>query len=326
MVQSGPGQEPDRSGNDVTIYNLFGYDYTPADNHAAFGEFVATTLFVYVGCGVAVSTQAFSAFDPDTKLDNDFLLAVSIAFGFAISILAYSVAPISGGHINPAVSFAFFILKDLPLIDFISYLFAQCCGATLGAALVWGSFASPKLEDASESSPPYLVGSNFVHQEIPLGSAFLGEMMGTFLLVWTVLMTAVSVHSIAGNLAPIAIGWSVMLAHMLLIPITTCGINPARSFGPHMISIMAGEEVGARGWWIFYTAPFVGAGLAAMVCKYVFGVMKEEEHGTDEEKATIIIPEEDDDIEKKQPLWTHLSQLGTSNTPALVSNDGENEA
>jgi MIP family channel proteins len=299
MVQSGPGQEPDRGANDVTIYNLFGYDYTPADSKAAFGEFVATTLFVYVGCGVAVSTQAFAAFAPDSELNNDFLLGVAIAFGFAISVLAYSVAPISGGHINPAVSFAFFILQDLSFSDFIWYIFAQCTGATLGAALVWGTFASPKLvEDASDNSPPFLVGSNFVHSEIPLGSAFLGEMMGTFLLVWTVLMTAVSVHSIAGNLAPIAIGWSVMLAHLLLIPITTCGINPARSFGPHMVSIMAGEKVGVEGWWIFYTAPFLGAALAAIVCKHVFGVMNGEAQGTKEEKVAVL-PGDNNDLEKK---------------------------
>lgn len=82
--------------------------------------------------------------------------------------------------------------------------------------------------------------------------------MGTFLLVWTVLFTAVSKVSIAGNLAPIAIGWSVMLAHLVLIPFTGCGINPARSFGPHIVIIMAGQKAGAAGWWIFYTAPFVG--------------------------------------------------------------------
>jgi glycerol uptake facilitator-like aquaporin len=151
------------------------------------------------------------------------------------------------------------MLKDLSLTDFITYVIAQCLGALLGAALVWGSFASELLDGGDNNSPPFLVGSNFVHAEIPLGSAFLGEMMGTFLLVWTVLMTAVNVHSIAGNLAPIAIGWSVMLAHLLLVPITGCGINPARSFGPHMVSIMAGETVGIRGWWIFYVAPFVGA-------------------------------------------------------------------
>jgi Major intrinsic protein len=93
--------------------------------------------------------------------------------------------------------------------------------------------------------------------------------MGTFLLVWTVLNTAVSKHSIAANLAPMAIGFSVFLAHIVLIPFTGCGINPARTFGPHVVILMAGETVGAAGWWIYYTAPFVGAAAAAGVCKYV---------------------------------------------------------
>ena len=91
-----------------------------------------------------------------------------------------------------------------------------------------------------------------------MGSAFLIEAMGTFLLVWTVCMTAVSKKSIAANIAPIAIGWSVLLAHLVLIPYTGCGINPARSFGPHLVTIMAGPEVGDAGWWVYYTAPFVG--------------------------------------------------------------------
>jgi aquaporin-1 len=107
-------------------------------------------------------------------------------------------------------------------------------------------------------APPFLLGANFVTPELPLGSAFLIELMGTFLLVWTVCMTAVSKKSIASNIAPIAIGWSVLLAHLILIPYTGCGINPARSFGPHMVNIIAGEEVGAPGWWVYYTAPFVG--------------------------------------------------------------------
>jgi glycerol uptake facilitator-like aquaporin len=155
---------------------------------------------------VAVSTQALVAFGSCSVLDNDFLLGISIAFGFDLAVLTYSVAPISREHINPsAMLFAFFLLKDLPLTHFISYIFAQC--ATLGAALVWGSFASPKLaEYSSDNSPPFLVGSNlFGHSDIPLGSAFWGEMMGPSSFVLTVLMTAVSVHSIAGNLAPIVI-------------------------------------------------------------------------------------------------------------------------
>jgi glycerol uptake facilitator-like aquaporin len=107
-------------------------------------------------------------------------------------------------------------------------------------------------------APPFMLGSNFVNPTTKLASAFLLECMGTFLLVFTVCMTAVSKKSIAGNLAPIAIGWSVLLAHLIMIPYTGCGINPARSFGPHIITIIAGETVGKPGWWIYYTAPFVG--------------------------------------------------------------------
>ena len=102
------------------------------------------------------------------------------------------------------------------------------------------------------------MGSNIVAPGVSMGSAFLIELLGTFLLVWTVCMTAVYKKSIAANIAPIAIGWSVLLAHLLCIPFTGCGINPARTFGPHLVSIMAGEKVGEPGWWVFYTAPFVG--------------------------------------------------------------------
>jgi len=83
-------------------------------------------------------------------------------------------------------------------------------------------------------------------------------------------MTAVSKNSIAGNIAPIAIGWSVLLAHLVLIPYTGCGINPARSFGPHAVVLMAGQHIGLPGWWIYYTAPFIGGAAAAMMYKFVF--------------------------------------------------------
>ena len=72
------------------------------------------------------------------------------------------------------------------------------------------------------------------------------------------MLTAVSKDSIAGNLAPLAIGLSVFLAHLILVPFTGCGINPARSLGPHLISVFDGKKIGFEGWWIYYTAPFVG--------------------------------------------------------------------
>eukprot|EP00543_Licmophora_paradoxa_P014826 CAMPEP_0202464446 /NCGR_PEP_ID=MMETSP1360-20130828/61984_1 /ASSEMBLY_ACC=CAM_ASM_000848 /TAXON_ID=515479 /ORGANISM="Licmophora paradoxa, Strain CCMP2313" /LENGTH=119 /DNA_ID=CAMNT_0049087753 /DNA_START=1 /DNA_END=357 /DNA_ORIENTATION=- len=118
-------------------------------------------------------------------------------------------------------------------------------GAMLGAAILWGCSDSSVLKNGDE--PPYLLGSNFVASDYPLGSAFLIEVMGTFLLVWTVMMTAVHPKNIAGNMAPIAIGWSVLLCHLVLIPFTGCGINPARSFGPHIVSVFAGARVGEAG-------------------------------------------------------------------------------
>jgi glycerol uptake facilitator-like aquaporin len=107
--------------------------------------------------------------------------------------------------------------------------------------------------------------------------------MGTFILVWTVMMTAVSGKSIAGNLAPIAIGWAVTLAHFVLVPLTGCGINPARSLGPMLVIIFAGEKAGEPGWWIYYTAPFVGSLFAVGVTKYIFGIFDDESVKSDEE-------------------------------------------
>jgi glycerol uptake facilitator-like aquaporin len=152
------------------------------------------------------------------------------------------------------------------------YTLAQCLGAVLGAAIVWGSTASDILMDLTDGNPPFLIGSNSVQPDLPLGSAFLAECMGTFLLVLTVMMTAVFHRSIAGNIAPIAIGWSVLLAHLVLVPLTGCGINPARSLGPMLVVIMAGGKVGYEGWWIYYTAPFVGSAAATFICMYLFGV------------------------------------------------------
>jgi aquaporin PIP len=249
---------------------------------AVFAEFIATAMFVWIGCGTAVSSQAIVGFDSEATIDNSFLTAVALAFGIGIAVLVYTVAPVSGGHINPAVTFAFVLLGDLSPTLGVFYIVAQCLGAILGAAVLWGSTASNTLMDLTDGYPPFLLGVNTVRPDLPVGSAFLGECVGTFLLVWTVMMTAVSHKSIAGNIAPIAIGWSVLLAHLVLVPLTGCGINPARSLGPMLVVIMAGAKVGYDGWWIFYTAPFVGSAVATLICKYVFGVYGDEEDEVDD--------------------------------------------
>jgi glycerol uptake facilitator-like aquaporin len=108
----------------------------------ALAEFVAMTLFVWCGCGSAVGLQSFAVTNPLVPLDMSLILTISVAFGIAISVLVYTIAPISGGHINPAVTFAFMIGGKMSIVAGIRYLIAQFLGAFLGAAIIWGCVAS----------------------------------------------------------------------------------------------------------------------------------------------------------------------------------------
>jgi len=268
-------------------------------------EFIAMTLFVFVGCGTAVASQAIDFLNGTAGTSAAFLTATSLAFGIGISVLVYTIAPVSGGHVNPAVTTSLFLIGEIDAMTAGAYVITQFVAAMLGAAIIWGSMNEDNIRDAQNDDPPYLLGSNFVRPDLPLGSAFLIEMMGTFLLVWTVCMTAVYKQNIAANIAPIAIGWSVLLAHLVLIPFTGCGINPARSFGPHIVSIMAGEKVGVEGWWVYYTAPFVGGALAALCYKFIFA---ESEEQPAEEGAN----EGEDKGEGKEPASPKPEQAASS--------------
>jgi len=254
-------------------------------NRALLAEFIAMTLFVFVGCGTAVSSQMSGG--------GDFQVVTSLAFGIGIAVLAYTIAPISGGHINPAVTMAFMLLGKMPYLDGLLYIIVQFFGAIFGAALLWG--CSDSSVYIGDDNTPFNLGANSVNKNLGFASGFLVEGIGTFLLVWTVMMTAVHKKSIAGNIAPIAIGWSVFLAHSVLIPFTGCGINPARSAGPHIVNAMAGTP-GPRGWWVFYTAPFIGAGFAALTAALLMDLDSEHE---EDENANAAAGEEE--VEKEVP-------------------------
>jgi glycerol uptake facilitator-like aquaporin len=121
-------------------------------------EFIAMALFVWVGCGSAVSSQALQVFQ-ENPIDKSILVTVSLAFGMAISVLVYAVGPISGGHLNPAVTMAFVSSGLMSASTGALYVLAQCLGAVVGAALVWGSIASPVLTNGKSliaSSGPWV--------------------------------------------------------------------------------------------------------------------------------------------------------------------------
>jgi glycerol uptake facilitator-like aquaporin len=116
---------------------------------AAFAEFVGVALFVWVGCGTAVSSQSILTLNPESAQQNAFLASVALAFGIAIMVLIYGIAPISGGHLNPAVTMAFVMLGKMDVVTGLRYVVSQCLGSIFGAGLVWGSTASTVIEEFS---------------------------------------------------------------------------------------------------------------------------------------------------------------------------------
>uniref|UniRef100_A0A7S2H6Q3 Aquaporin n=1 Tax=Helicotheca tamesis TaxID=374047 RepID=A0A7S2H6Q3_9STRA len=265
---------------------------------AVFAEFLATAIFVWVGCGAAVSSNKWS-----TSSANDFgtanMLGIASAFGLGISVLAYGIGHVSGGHINPAVTFSFIIRGEMRVVSGILYIVAQMVGAIFGALFLWSTIASLTYPCGTDDESTVVssavckascdsngencgaafgLGANQLSPNVTVMCAFMGELIGTFLLVFTVLMSAVHPQNGSGpNAAPIAIGWSVLLAHLVLIPLTGCGINPARVFGPAVGASLSGTNTWTRGAWVYYVAPFVGSAFATGAYEIIFKRVPTEE-------------------------------------------------
>lgn len=223
------------------------------DCKAVMAELVAMTLFVTFGCGVACGNGAN---------DGETRLLVAFAFGMGIMVLAYAAGHHSGGQINCAVTFSLVLGGQIPWYQGIANLLGQLLGSVLGACILCMVF--PCSNDLTGA-----LGTNAVADDYGAGNALVAEVMGTFLLCYVVWETAISPLSTVGQNACIAIGFAVFLAHLLLLPIDGCSINPTRSFGPAIISKMRGcdgvSDKGLEDLWIFWVGPLLGAALAALV-------------------------------------------------------------
>uniref|UniRef100_A0A7N0U9T0 Uncharacterized protein n=1 Tax=Kalanchoe fedtschenkoi TaxID=63787 RepID=A0A7N0U9T0_KALFE len=219
---------------------------------AGIAEFMATFLFLYVTLltvmGVAKNTTTCATVG---------IQGIAWAFGGMIFALVYCTAGISGGHINPAVTFGLLLARKLSLTRAVFYMVMQCLGAICGAGVVKGF--KPSVYKAVGG------GGNFVHPGYTLGDGLGAEIIGTFVLVYTVFSATDAKRSARDShvpiLAPLPIGFAVFLVHLASIPITGTGINPARSLGAAII------YNGDRAWddhWIFWVGPFIGAALAAL--------------------------------------------------------------
>lgn len=269
---------------------------------AVLAEFLAMAMFVFMGCGSVVATGEFLV-GSGVSVAVARVMPIATSFGISIVVLAFSIGPISGGHINPAVTFALMLQRKISPCRTILYMMGQFLGSVLGAALLWGGTSSasykPIVGQAGQlglnltsfvvgqdvvptvGRPPFNLGANGVNPTISTSNALLLEIMGTSLLIGTVLTTAVDNRSLTtiAQLAPIPIGFSVWVAHLVLIPWTGCGINPARTFGPAIVDSFAGVNTWGEGHLVVYfLGPFLGSFFTTIVTFLLWGGMTAPSH------------------------------------------------
>ncbi|MDR2846381.1 MAG: aquaporin [Candidatus Methanoplasma sp.] len=219
-----------------------------------FAELVGTLILVFMGCGSAV---VLGVATPGAQLE------VALVFGLSIIAAAYVIGPISGCHINPAVSLALLINKKIGLVDFIGYVIFQIIGAIIGAALLYQlvQFGVIDLTGGYGSNSAALLGTG--------GSIFI-EIILTFFFVFAIL--GVTRKESTGSVAGIVIGLTLTFVHIVGIPLTGTSVNPARSIGPALFA--GGDALGDL--WIFIAAPLIGAAIAAGVFIALYGWNKSE--------------------------------------------------
>jgi aquaporin Z len=204
-------------------------------------EFIGTAVLVLIGCGAAVLGG-----------DNIGQVGIALAFGLAIVAMAYGIGPISGCHVNPAVSLAVFLDGRMSAGEMVQYWIAQFAGALVGALILLA-----------------IVGSNANLGANGWGPGYLGEYSLVAALIFEIVFTAIFVIVILGatgqgaspGFAGLAIGLTLAAIHLVGIQVTGVSVNPARSFGP---ALLTGGNALVQ-LWLFIVAPAIGAVLGALL-------------------------------------------------------------
>jgi aquaporin Z len=215
-------------------------------------EFVGTFWLVLGGCGAAVISSGF----PDVGIG---LLGVSFAFGLTVLTMAYALGHISGGHFNPAVTLGLTLARRADPRDLLPYVVIQVLGAIAASAVLYV---------IANGAPDFSIDANGFAAN-GYGAHSPGGYDLTAALVCEIVLTAGFLTVILGStdrrapkgMAPLAIGLSLTLIHLISIPVTNTSVNPARSTGPALF---------VGGWalsqlWLFWLAPLVGAAIAAVL-------------------------------------------------------------
>lgn len=219
-----------------------------------FAEFFGTYTLVLLGAGTAVFTT-----DP-------IRLNIAVAFGLALIAAAYGIGGISGGHINPAVTLGVFVAKKLPggVKDLGVYWTAQFLGGIMAAATLFGIVSGRPgytMEEFGLGTNGFGPGQ---YGEYVGASAFFAEMIFTFLFLVSILGSTAEHDGVQTYLAGVSIGLTLVVIHIISIPITGTSVNPARSLGPALF--VGGTPLAQM--WLFFLAPLLGGALAGLVMRF----------------------------------------------------------
>ncbi|MBP5216139.1 MAG: MIP family channel protein [Alphaproteobacteria bacterium] len=210
-------------------------------------ELFGTFVLVFIGCGTVVFSAPY--------VGN---IGIALAFGLAVTAMVYAIGPVSGAHINPAVTLGVWSAGRMKFKDVFGYIVFQCLGATLGAALLW-YMVQDKINGYDVAA--YGLGQNGWGENYGSGygliSAVIFEFVATFIFVKVILKTTAEDLKIAG----VVIGLTLVVLHILGLQITGVSVNPARSLGPALF-------VWGDAWnqlWMFLVVPSL-AGIFAGIC------------------------------------------------------------
>lgn len=209
---------------------------------ALIAEFVGTFALIFVGVGAIAANHM-----TDGALG---LTGIALAHGLTIAVMVSATAAVSGGHINPAVTFGALLTKKIDAANAVGYIIAQCLGAIVAAAMI-------KVAVPAEALTAVGMGTPALGEGISPGMGLIMEIILTFFLVFVVFGTAID--SRAPRVGGLFIGLTVALGIMVGGPITGAAMNPARHLGPALLGGGMGQV------WLYWVGPLVGGALAALL-------------------------------------------------------------
>jgi MIP family channel proteins len=213
----------------------------------SFVELLGTFALVFVGAGTIMSLG------PQADAGT---LEVALATGLTIGVMVCAVGHISGGHFNPAITFGFMLTRRMSVLLGVAYWVVQLAGGVLAALLLRWIFPAANRDAANLGAPS-------VHT-IDIGAALVVEALITFFVVWVVFAMTTDPRSTYSAVAGLAIGFVFVFGMLLAYPLTGGAFNPARAFGPELVSNSWSD------FWIWYVGPLAGGAIAALLYDEVY--------------------------------------------------------